>query len=141
MRLKVLLLGVLASKPISAANTLWFENNTPLIQAHKFLLTNDLPAMFVALVEVWQQDKNQAISPHLNELFQQSLQVDCGKSLDSRPFPEWLKNVTVRAIDTQSPGRDSYRALIEVSSRKEIADISLTRWVQKVFLQINLLLA
>jgi len=131
MRLKALLIGAIVSAPISAANTLWFETNSPLIQAHKYLLNNDLPAMFFALVEVWQQEKNQAISPHLNKLFQQSLRVDCGKGLESRPFPDWIKNVTVRAIDTQSPGRDSYRALVEVSSRKDISDISLTRWVQK----------
>ncbi|NOI29764.1 DUF2861 family protein [Vibrio coralliilyticus] len=131
MKIKALLIGVLLSTPATAANIPWFESNSPLTQAHRYLLNDDLPAMFSSLVEVWQQEKNRAISPHLNELFQQSLQVDCGKGLDSKPLPDWIKGVTVRAIETQSPGRDSYRALIEVASRKDVTDISLTRWVQK----------
>lgn len=79
MKIKALLIGVLLSTPATAANIPWFESNSPLTQAHRYLLNDDLPAMFSSLVEVWQQEKNRAISPHLNELFQQSLQVDCGK--------------------------------------------------------------
>ncbi|WP_076588704.1 DUF2861 family protein [Vibrio ostreicida] len=131
MKPSVLILGVLISTPLSADQVPWFESNSPLTQAHRYLLNNDLPAMFSSLVEVLQQEKHQAIAPHLNDLFIQSLQVDCGKGLDSKPLPEWLKNVTVRAIETQSPGRDAYRALIEVQSRKDITDIALSRWVQK----------
>ncbi|NOI13817.1 DUF2861 family protein [Vibrio hepatarius] len=129
---KYVLLGALAmSAPISAQDSPWFQSNTPLTQAHKHLLNNDLPAMFSSLVEVWQLEKNQTLAPHLNELFLQSLQVDCGKGLDTKPLPTWLDSVTVRRTDIQSPGRDSYRATIKVESQKELSDVTLTKWVSR----------
>ncbi|KGY11576.1 hypothetical protein NM22_14600 [Vibrio tubiashii] len=132
MRKVPLLVGVLiVSAPTSADNVPWFESNTPLTQAHRNLLNNDLPSMFASLVEVWQLDKNRSLTPHLNELFLQSLDVDCGKSLDNRTLPEWITNVTVRRSDIQSPGRDAYRAIVEVESARDISDITLTRWVNK----------
>lgn len=127
-----MLLGALfLSAPLSAAQVPWFESNSPLTQAHKHLLDDDLPGMFASLVEVWQLEKNQSIVPHLNDLFLQSLEVDCGKSLDNKSLPDWINTVIVRRTEIQSPGRDSYRAIIEVGSSKELKDISLTRWVSK----------
>ncbi|NVD07893.1 DUF2861 family protein [Vibrio sp. JPW-9-11-11] len=128
-----LLMGALISSgPLFAEPVPWFDTNSPLIQAHKNLLNGDLTGMFGSLVEVWQLESNQNITPHLNELFVQSLQVDCGKSLDNNPLPQWLNNVVVRRTEIQSPGRDAYRAIIEATSNKDIADISLTKWVSKV---------
>lgn len=126
------IIGALAiSAPSHSKEAPWFESNTPLTQAHKHLLNDDLPAMFSSLVEVWQLEKNHTLIPHLNELFLQSLELDCGKGLDTKPLPDWLKSVTVRRSDLQSPGRDSYRANIDVESNKQIKDISLSKWVSK----------
>lgn len=123
--------ALLVSAPTSAKDVPWFQSNTPLTQAHKHLLNNDLPAMFSSLVEVWQLEKNQTITPHLNDLLLQSLEVDCGKSLDTKPLPAWLHSVIVRRTDIQRPGRDSYRASVEIESRIDISDISLTKWVSR----------
>ncbi|RJX75483.1 DUF2861 family protein [Vibrio sinensis] len=131
MRAHYWLIGALFSAPTFATTPTWFEGNSPLIQAHKHLLTNDLAAMFASLVEAWQLEKNATITPHLNELFLQSLQVDCGKGLDNRAFPDWIRGVTIRNTEIQSPGRDAYRVVVELNSSKEIGDINLTRWVAK----------
>lgn len=127
-----LLLGaLLVSAPLSALQVPWFESNSPLTQAHKHLLNDDLPSMFSSLVEVWQLEQNRSITPHLNDLLLQSLEIDCGKTLDNKSLPQWINNVIVRRTDIQSPGRDAYRAIVEVEASKEIKDISLTRWVSK----------
>lgn len=123
--------ALLLSAPSHSVEVPWFETNTPLTQAHKHLLNDDLPAMFSSLVEVWQLDRNQTITPHLNDLFLQSLEIDCGKGLDTKPFPAWIKGVAVKRSEIQSPGRDTYRAIIEVESTKVISDISLSKWVTK----------
>ncbi len=133
--------ALLVSAPASAKDVPWFQSNTPLTQAHKHLLNNDLPAMFSSLVEVWQLEKNQTITPHLNDLLLQSLEVDCGKTLDTKPLPDWLNSVIVRRTDIQSPGRNSYRASVEVESRIDISDISLTKWVSRSLTNDNALTA
>lgn len=133
--------ALLVSAPASAKDVPWFQSNTPLTQAHKHLLNNDLPAMFSSLVEVWQLEKNQTITPHLNDLLLQSLEVDCGKTLDTKPLPDWLNSVIVRRTDIQSPGRNSYRASVEIESRIDISDISLTKWVSRSLTNDNALTA
>lgn len=126
------ILGALVlSAPSSAKDVPWFQSNTPLTQAHMHLLNNDLPAMFSSLVEVWQLERNHTITPHLNELLLQSLEVDCGKGLDTKPLPNWLNSVIIKQTDIQSPGRDSYRASVEIESRVDVSDISLTKWVAR----------
>lgn len=127
-----LLLGVLLSTPALADATGWFEKNTPLTQAHQHLLNNDLENMFSSLVEVWQLEKNKNLKNHLNDLLIQSLTVDCGKSLDNKPFPDWIQSVTIRRVDVQSPGRDAYQVAIDTKSKVPIVDIRLTKWVDKV---------
>lgn len=131
-RTATLIGALLLSAPLSAAQIPWFESNSPLTQAHKHLLDGDLPGMFTSLVEVWQLEKNESLIPHLNDLFLQSLEVDCGKGLDNKSLPDWLNSVVVRRTEIQSPGRDSYRAIVEVGASKELKEISLTRWVSKV---------
>lgn len=133
--------ALLVSAPASAKDVPWFQSNTPLTQAHKHLLNNDLPAMFSSLVEVWQLEKNQTITPHLNDILLQSLEVDCGKTLDTKPLPDWLNSVIVRRTDIQSPGRNSYRASVEIESRIDISDISLTKWVSRSLTNDNALTA
>ncbi|TFH92499.1 DUF2861 family protein [Vibrio ouci] len=132
VRTATLIGALVLSAPLSAAQIPWFESNSPLTQAHKHLLDGDLPGMFTSLVEVWQLEKNESIVPHLNDLFLQSLEVDCGKGLDNKSLPDWINTVLVRRTEIQSPGRDSYRAIVEVGSSKELKEISLTRWVSKV---------
>lgn len=63
MRITAFLIGTLISVPLYAANVDWFEDNTPLTQAHKHLLNDDLPSMFSSLVEVWQQEKSRLTLP------------------------------------------------------------------------------
>lgn len=123
--------ALVISAPIQTKEAPWFEDNTTLTQAHKHLLNDDLPSMFSSLVEVWQLEKNHTLVPHLNALFLQSLEVDCGKGLDTTPLPDWIKSVTVKRSDLQSPGRDSYQANVDVDASKEIKDISLSKWVSK----------
>ncbi|WP_114764719.1 DUF2861 family protein [Vibrio rhodolitus] len=127
----LLLTGALLSAPVASEGVTWFESNSPLTQTHKHLLNNDLPAMFSSLVEVWQLESSAALSPHLNDLLVQSFEVDCGKGLGNKEFPDWLKGVLVQRSEIQSPGRDAFRATIEVQSTQGISDISLTRWVDK----------
>ena len=131
IRKTLLVIGALASAPIAAEGVQWFDSNTPLTQTHKHLLNGNLNAMFSSLVEVWQLESNVALKPHLNDLLLQSLEIDCGKSLDDKTLPEWLKGVIVKRTEIQSPGRDAFRATIEVQTLREITDISLMRWVDK----------
>ncbi|NAX33509.1 DUF2861 family protein, partial [Vibrio sp. V29_P1S30P107] len=81
--------------------------------------------------EVWQLKQNKNIQSHLNDLFVQSLSIDCGKSLNNQPFPEWIKSITITNIDIQSPGRDAYQVLVEAQTSKELTDVKLTKWVKK----------
>ncbi|WP_070966410.1 DUF2861 family protein [Vibrio sonorensis] len=139
MKSKTLFALALVSGALNANTVPWFENNSPLIQAHKNLLNNDLPAMFSSLVEVWQLEKNRALAPHLNDILVQSLAVDCGKSLDTRTFPEWIDSVVVRRTEIQSPGRDTYRTTVEVTTSKELKDVTMSQWVSKVISNDDLL--
>ncbi|MGO1296302.1 MAG: DUF2861 family protein [Vibrio sp.] len=127
---KALLLGTCLCVPFFA-HADWFEENTPLTQAHQHLLEGNLTSMFDSMVEVWQLDKNPDISDHLNSLLMQALKADCGKGLDSKQFPDWINSVTLRRVNIQSPGRDVYQVVIEASSDKPINAIRLTQWVDK----------
>ncbi|MFA0084710.1 DUF2861 family protein [Vibrio sp. 10N.261.51.F12] len=109
----------------------WFESNTPISQAHRHLLTNDQESMFQSLVEIWQQQPSKTIKSHINRLFLQSLEVDCGKGYVSQPLPEWLKSVVVKQQSIQSPGRDTFQADVEIESDTEIANITLKKWVDR----------
>lgn len=114
---------------VPCANSAWFEQNTPLTQAHQHLLDNELPAMFDSLVEVWQSQHSQSLDTHLNDLLLQSLNVDCGKSLSEQTFPDWIKSVTIRNIEIQSPGREAYQLIVDSLTDSEIRGISVTKWV------------
>ncbi|OXX53443.1 DUF2861 family protein, partial [Vibrio sp. V10_P2A27P122] len=129
---RLLLVGIaFVTIPTKAQNVEWFDQITPLTQAHQNLLNNNLEAMFNSLVEVWQLEHNKNIQSHLNELLLQSLTVDCGKSLDKKPLPEWLKSITINRQEIQSPGRDAFHVDIEVDAEKPLADIRLAQWVDK----------
>ncbi|SJL83856.1 DUF2861 family protein [Vibrio palustris] len=127
---KTLLLGTLLSVPF-VAHAEWFEDNTPLTQAHQHLLEGNLTSMFDSMVEVWQLDKSDDISNHLNGLLGQALTADCGRGLDSKQFPDWINAVTLRRVNIQSPGRDAYQVLIEASAGKPVSAIRLTQWVDQ----------
>ncbi len=71
----------------TAQATDWFKNSDALTQVHKHLLDNDLSLMFDSLVEVWQINASQSREDHLNELFDQALNKDCGKTLTKRHYP------------------------------------------------------
>ncbi|MGF1776794.1 DUF2861 family protein [Vibrio nomapromontoriensis] len=109
----------------------WFENNTPISQAHRHLLTKDQESMFQSLVEIWQQQPSKTIKTHINRLFLQSLEADCGKGYSSQPLPKWLSSVIVKQQSIQSPGRDTFQATIELESEIAISSITLKKWVDR----------
>lgn len=123
-------MGVLLSTPSFAAYD-WFERSTPLSQAHQHLLTGQLSTMFESMIEVWQNSKSVGLNNHLNDLIIQGLELDCGKTLTKAPFPEWIKSVVIRRIEIQSPGRDAYQFIIDVTSNFAIKDINIKKWVDK----------
>ena len=127
----VLLSGALISAPAVSQSQVWFESNTPLTQTHKHLLNNDLESMFTSLVEMWQLEPSESLQTHLNQILVQSLEIDCGKGLSSQEFPDWLKGVSVQRSEIQSPGRDAFRANVEVQTTAEISEISLMGWVNE----------
>ncbi|WP_050568045.1 DUF2861 family protein [Vibrio azureus] len=109
----------------------WFQSNSPLERAHKDLLEDDLGAMFDDLVELLQRQTDPGVGAHLDELLAQSLTKDCGKSLTSPEFPDWLKSLNIVHQTIQSPGRDSYKVVIEASSTKDIDEIVFERWFEE----------
>ncbi|NUW75030.1 DUF2861 family protein [Vibrio mediterranei] len=126
---KFLALAILTASTSVGAD--WFENNTTITQAHRHLLNRDLESMFQSLVEEWQQQPTKSIKNHINRLFLQSLEVDCGKGYSSQPLPEWINSVVVRQQSIQSPGRDTYLSAIEIESKRVISEISLKKWVDR----------
>lgn len=81
----------------------WFKSSDALTQVHKHLLDNDLSQMFDSLVEVWQINSSQSREDHLNELFAQALNKDCGKTLTKKTLPDWISSVVVKRHIIQSP--------------------------------------
>ncbi|KJR28937.1 hypothetical protein BOO91_16855 [Vibrio navarrensis] len=109
----------------------WFEKNTPLTQAHKHLLEDDLSGMFDSFVEVWQSSPNDTLKSHLNELLILSLERDCGKSLTKKKLPVWVSGVNIIRQTIQSPGRDTHRLVIDVRSTRSLSNVSITRWIDR----------
>jgi hypothetical protein len=109
----------------------WFETNTPLTEVHRYLLNKDLESMYTALVEVWQQKQSKSIMSHINRVFLQSLEVDCGKGLSSEPLPDWLRSVTITQQSAQSPGRDTFMTSVDIDSLSPVRQIKLLKWVDK----------
>jgi hypothetical protein len=132
MKKRALILGVLLSTPTVYAENDWFERNTPLSKAHQSLLMGEMGSMFDSMVEVWQTSESNNISQHLNNLLLQGLEIDCGKGLTNSALPEWLKSITIRRIEIQSPGRDAYQFIIDVASIEDIKDVYIKRWVDRV---------
>ncbi|ELP5727686.1 DUF2861 family protein [Vibrio vulnificus] len=141
---KSLLLPILTltfTQPVYGVD--WFEANTPLTQAHQHLLEDNLPGMFESLIEVWQSEPKDTIREHLNSLLMQSLNRDCGKSLTKRTLPNWLTGVKVIRQSIQSPGRDTYRLVIDIRATSEIKSLAMRKWVDRsvssdsLFTQIN----
>lgn len=132
MKKAVLTLGMLISMPGFSASSDWFEQNTPLTQAHQHLLTGKLANMFDSLIELWQGSKSSNVKNHLNDVLLQGLELDCGKGFSTTALPEWIKSVTIRRIEIQSPGRDTYQFIVDVASSAELKDVAIHQWVDKV---------
>lgn len=132
MKKVIVVLGMLMSIPSYSANTEWFEQNSSLTQAHQHLLTGKLPNMFDSLTELWQGSKSANVKAHLNEVLLQGLELDCGKGFSTSQLPEWIKSVTIRRIEIQSPGRDTYQFIADVGSLVQLKDISINQWFDKV---------
>ncbi|MFA0078865.1 DUF2861 family protein [Vibrio artabrorum] len=130
---KALLPVLMLSSLINTAHAAdWFKNNDALTQVHKHLLNNDLPQMFDSLVEVWQINASEYREEHLNTLFAQALNKDCGKTLTKKTLPDWISSVVIKRMMIQSPGRDTFRVEINVESSNNIKNITFEKWVDKV---------
>lgn len=112
-----------------SASSTWFETKDTVTLAHHHLLNKDLTAMFQSLVNEWQLQPTVSLQSHINQLFLQSLEVDCGKSLTQQHFPKWIKSVVINQQYRESPGRDTYVTTVEVKSDSQITDVTLNRWV------------
>lgn len=86
MRIALLPLLLFSCVANTAQATDWFKSSDALTQVHKHLLDNDLPQMFDSLVEVWQINSSQSREDHLNELFDQALNKDCGKTSPEKHY-------------------------------------------------------
>ncbi|CAV26441.1 MULTISPECIES: DUF2861 family protein [Vibrio] len=130
---KALLPLLILSSVINTAHAAdWFKDSDALTQVHKHLLDNDLALMFDSLVEVWQINASQSREDHLNQLFDQALNKDCGKTLTKKTLPDWISSVVVKRHIIQSPGRETFRVAIDVESESNIQDITFEKWVDKV---------
>ncbi|MEZ8044113.1 DUF2861 family protein [Vibrio sp. 10N.237.312.C02] len=130
---KTLLPLLILSSVINTAHAAdWFKDSDALTQVHKHLLDNDLALMFDSLVEVWQINASQSREDHLNQLFDQALNKDCGKTLTKKTLPDWISSVVVKRHIIQSPGRETFRVAIDVESESNIQDIAFEKWVDKV---------
>ncbi|MEZ8066683.1 DUF2861 family protein [Vibrio sp. FF145] len=130
---KTLLPLLILSSVINTAHAAdWFKDSDALTQVHKHLLDNDLALMFDSLVEVWQINASQSREDHLNQLFEQALNKDCGKTLTKNTLPDWISSVVVKRHIIQSPGRETFRVAIDVESESNIQDITFEKWVDKV---------
>lgn len=130
---KALLPLLILSSVINTAHAAdWFKDSDALTQVHKHLLDNDLALMFDSLVEVWQINASQSREDHLNQLFEQALNKDCGKTLTRNTLPDWISSVVVKRHIIQSPGRETFRVAIDVESESNIQDITFEKWVDKV---------
>ncbi|WP_139684299.1 DUF2861 family protein [Vibrio tasmaniensis] len=132
MKKALLPLLILSSVINTAQAADWFKDSDTLTQVHKHLLDNDLALMFDSLVEVWQINASQSREDHLNQLFDQALNKDCGKTLTKKTLPDWVSSVVVKRHIIQSPGRETFRVAIDVESESNIQDITFEKWVDKV---------
>ncbi len=107
----------------------WFSNSNSLTQAHKSLLEGDLSAMFDYVTNSWQQEKiDSSYREHINDLLAKSLEIDCGKSISARVYPEWLKTATVTHQSVERPGRISYSLLLNIDSDLPIKEALISNW-------------
>ncbi|MBM7035698.1 DUF2861 family protein [Vibrio ulleungensis] len=127
-RWTVLAATLLATLPV-ASQANWFSNSSALTLAHQALLEDDLGAMFDALITSWQQEPLDAnYRQHVNDLLETSLQVDCGKSISSRSYPEWIRTVKVTQSSLERPGRVSYSLDLDIESDVTITDAQIIDW-------------
>lgn len=119
--------------PLTHAAAVWFEDNTSLTAAHRYLLNDELEKSFYSMIEVWQQDTNNLLlTEHLSKLLDQALTKDCGRSLSSETLPNWLSSVLIRRHVVQNSGRRVFKLLVDVDSvDSEIKSISVTKWLDK----------
>jgi hypothetical protein len=125
---KTILVLLLALSSHSSQAQGWFQQKTTLTNAHQYLLEDNISESYSALIQVWQQEANDHLSPHLNDLFIQLLEKDCGKSITKSSFPNWLDGVSITQQSLERPGRISYSISIQADSNHELTDISLEQW-------------
>lgn len=127
-RAQFLITCLAVSLPYSSTEAKWFEESNTVTKMHESLLKDDLSGMFELMVQVWQQESEDYLRPHLDDLLEQAIGKDCGKSLVSEGFPAWIDNLVINKNRVQRPGRTSYKVRIDIESESTIKDISLLRW-------------
>lgn len=121
----------LFAAPSWAANK-WFLEQTPLTNAHQFLLEGHLEESFDAMVQAWQKEPEDPLKSHLDQLLLKSLDKDCGRSFDNSKLPKWLNKLGIQRQAIQSPGRLSYRLKIDAQSNVELKHITFIKWPDQV---------
>ncbi|WP_117234053.1 DUF2861 family protein [Vibrio maerlii] len=119
---RIAVIGLIAYSPFLTAD--WFSTNNALNKAHESLLTNDLASSFTAMVEVWQKPATPAIKDNLNNLLIQSLDVDCGRTLSNKALPVWIQSLSITRQTLESPGRRTFRAVLNATATESIKTLS-----------------
>ncbi|MEZ8127458.1 DUF2861 family protein [Enterovibrio norvegicus] len=116
----------------------WFSGSDALTSAHQRLLEGDTAASFDAMVEAWQQVKNDTEDRHLAELLSLAINEDCGRSLSTLSLPSWLQSVVVRRETVQTPNRVYYQFSLYGSSKQGIGNVSFSAWPDRSLVQVDL---
>ncbi len=119
---RLAVIPLLISTPLLAAD--WFTANSALNKAHEHLLNNDLAGSFTAMVEVWQKPATPAIQNNLNNLLNQSLDIDCGRSLSNKALPSWIQSLSITRQTLESPGRRTFRAVLNANATESIKSLA-----------------
>ncbi len=131
MNLKSLFFYFFLFIPFSLFAAEWFGRSDSLTSAHQYLLEGNPRKSVLSMIEAWQQETNDKL--HLERLLSVAIGVDCGQSLNTNPFPHWLKTLTFRRESVQTSNRIYYAISIYGHTNNGIADLSLSAWPDKEF--------
>lgn len=115
----------------------WFLDQSPLIHAHQSLLEGDLATTFSSLVEVWQSLPAKYQEDNLNDLLNQVLTVDCGRSFFTTNLPSWITDLRFSMQRAYTFGRLSQHVAIYVTTTKPLAALTLDQWPESKLMDIK----
>lgn len=118
--------------PSKQAMANWFRGSDSLNSAHQYLLEGETSKSILAMIEVWQEDKNENDKQHLIKLLSLAINEDCGRSLSTHPFPSWIKSLAVRRESLQTSSSVSYALSVYGRTEKGIAELSFSAWPDEI---------